>query len=108
MLIWALSSSPVNGVKSGRLDALVGGTCLEGTGRPSRAVPTSRVQVGRGRFVLRTAGGPVDLDRHTGRGGPRFDQFERPVPAGVREQTRALADDHGRGAKVKLADRDMV
>src|SRR5436309_13960981 len=35
------------------------------------AVPTSRVQVGRGRFVLRTASGPVDLDRHTARGGPR-------------------------------------
>ena len=98
----------VNVVKSGILDALVGGTCLEGTGRPARLVPTSRVQVGRGRFVLRTDGGPVDLDRHTARGGPRFDQFERPVPAGVREQPRALADDHGEGEQVHLVDKVVV
>ncbi len=47
------------------------------------------------RFILRAPGGPVDLDRHTARGRARFDQFERPVPAGVREQPRTLADDHG-------------
>src|SRR6266545_5525699 len=60
-----------------------------------RAAPTSRVQVGRGRFVLRAAGGPVDLDRYPLRGGPRFHQFERYVRAGGGEQPRALADDHG-------------
>src|SRR5437764_8363839 len=72
------------------------------------AVPPSRVQVGRGRFVLRTAGGPVDLDRHTARGGPRRDQVERPVPAGVREQPRALADDHGEGEQGHLVDKVVV
>src|ERR687886_738832 len=45
-----------------------------GTGRPSRAAPTSRVRVGRGDFVLRAAGGPVDLDRYALRGRPRFHQ----------------------------------
>ena len=33
--------------------------------------------VGRGLAVLRAPGGPVDLDRHPARGGPRFDRFER-------------------------------
>jgi transposase len=41
-----------------------------GTGRPSRAAPTSRGQVGRGRFVLGAAGGPVDLDRYPAWGRP--------------------------------------
>src|SRR6266851_3461638 len=54
--------------------------------------------------ILRAPGGPVELDRHTARGGPGFDQFERPVPAGVREQPRALADDHGEGEQVDLVD----
>src|SRR5215216_1611241 len=64
--------------------------------------------VGRGLSVLRAPGGPVDLDRHTARGGPRFDQFERPVPAGVREQPRALADDHGEGEEGHLVDKVVV
>src|SRR5215217_7392224 len=89
------SASPFEVYQFTDATTLVGGTCSEGTGRPSRAVPTSCVRVGRGCSVLRTAGGPVDLDRHTARGGPRFDQLERCVPAGVGEQPRALADDHG-------------
>src|ERR1041385_7529118 len=51
--------------------------------------------------LLRAPGGPVDLDRHTARGGPRFDQFERCVPAGVGEQPRALADHHGTDEQVR-------
>jgi hypothetical protein len=54
------------------------------------------LHVGRGRSVLRAPGGPVDLDRHPDGGGPRFDEFERSVLAGVREQPRTLADDHGK------------
>jgi hypothetical protein len=57
-----------------------------------------------GRCVLRAPGGPVDLDRHPAGGGPRFDQFERSVLAGVGEQPRALADDHGTDEKVELVD----
>ena len=49
-------------------------------------------------------GRPVDLDRHTARGGPRHDQFERPVPAGVREQPRALADDDRADEQIHLVD----
>src|ERR671914_2761735 len=63
---------------------------------------------GRCRYVLRAPGGPVDLDRHTARGGSRFDQFERPVPAGVGEQPRALADDHGIGEQGDLVDKLVV
>src|SRR6266849_6999282 len=55
MLIWALSSSLVNVVKSGILDALVGGTCLEGTGRPRRS-GTYVTCSGRA-WPFRTAGG---------------------------------------------------
>src|SRR5881394_2885142 len=62
--------------------------------------PTSRARGRRGRFLLRAAGGPVDLDRYPLRGGPRVDQVERCVRAGVREQPRALADDHGEGEQV--------
>src|SRR5260370_37261727 len=55
-----------------------------------------------------SCGRPVDLDRHTARGGPRGDQFERPVPAGVREQPRALADDHRAGEQAHLVDKVVV
>src|SRR5213593_4132415 len=75
--------------------------------RPVERLPRDRA-VGRGLSVLRAPGGPVDLDRHTARGGPRFDQFERPVPAGVREQPRALADDNGEGEQVDLVDEVVV
>ena len=57
---------------------------------------------------MRAAGGPVDLDRHAARGGSRSDQVERSVPAGVREQPRALADDHGEGEQVHLVDEVVV
>ena len=70
--------------------------------RSLRAAPTSRAS-SRG-CILRAPGGPVELDRHTARGGPGLDQFERPAPAGVREQPRALADDHGEGEQVDLVD----
>src|ERR671919_3190766 len=48
---------------------------------------------GRCRYVLRAPRRPVDLDRYSRRGGPRFDQVERCVRAAVGEQPRALADD---------------
>src|SRR5829696_9402358 len=79
-----------------------------GTGRPSRAAPTSRVQVGRGRFVLWAAGGPVDLDRYPLRGGPRFHEVERDVRAGVGEQPRSLAEYHGANEQVHLVDKLVV
>src|SRR5207237_234403 len=41
-------------------------------------------------------------------GGPRFDQFGRPGPAGVREQPHALADDHGIGEQGDLVDQLVV
>src|SRR4051812_24116968 len=50
-------------------------------------------------------GWSVDLDRHTARGSPRRDQFERPIPSGVREQPRALADDHGEGEQGDFIDK---
>src|SRR5215218_5661807 len=74
------------------------------SGRPSRAAPPSRVQVGRGRVVLRAAGGPVDLDRYPLGGGPRFHQLEGEVRAGVGEQPRALADDHRADQQGELVD----
>src|SRR5512132_992473 len=78
-----------------------------GTGRPSRAAPMSRAS-GRGRFVLRAAGGPVDLDRYPLRGGPRVDQVERYVRAGVGEQPRALAEDHRADEQGELVDKLVV
>src|SRR5438876_1731313 len=62
---------------------------------------------GRG-GVLRAPRGPVDLDRHPAGCGPRFDQFERSVPAGIREQPRALADNHGIGEQDDLVDQLVV
>src|SRR5215213_1838847 len=50
---------------------------------PLDEVSISRVQVGRGRCVLRAPGGPVDLDRYAVRGGSGVDQVERCVRAGV-------------------------
>src|ERR1700704_4746821 len=58
--------------------------------------------------IARASGGPEDLDRHTARGGPRFDEFERPVAAGVREQPRALADDHRKDEQVHLVDKIVL
>jgi hypothetical protein len=45
--------------------------------RSPTAAPMSRASAGRGRCVLRAAGGPVDLDRHPAGGGPRCHQVER-------------------------------
>src|SRR5215208_741968 len=53
--------------------------------RPLDGVSTSRAS-GVGPFVPRAAVGPVNLDRYPLRGGPRVDQFERYVRAGVGEQ----------------------
>ena len=66
------------------------------------------LQVGRGRSDLQAPGGPVDQDRHPDRSGPRFDQFERYAPAGVGEQPRALAHDHGEDEQGDLVDRIVV
>ena len=52
-----------------------------------------------------TPGGPVGLDRHSARSGPRFEQLERSVLA---EQSRPLADDHGKDEGVALVDEDVV
>jgi hypothetical protein len=52
--------------------------------------------------------GPVDLDRYPLRGGLRSDQLERYVRAGVGEQPRPLADDHGEGEQVHLVDEVVV
>src|SRR6266705_7102847 len=68
----------------------------------------SRVHVDRGGSLLRASGGSVDLDRHPAGGSSRSDGFERYVRAGVREQPRALADDHGEGEQVDLVDEVVV
>src|SRR5438067_8906891 len=66
------------------------------------------LQLQGGGRVLRAPGGPVDLDRHPAGGGPRFDEFERTVPAGVGEQPRALADDDREGEEGHLVDKLVV
>src|SRR3954469_5509018 len=57
---------------------------------------------GRGRCVLRSPGGPVDLDRHALRVGSRLDQVKRNVRARVGEQPRALTDDNRDDEQVHL------
>src|SRR5258708_24564322 len=85
MLIWALSSSPVNVVKSGRLDAPTRRN-LPGRNRSAVSCGTYVTCSGRA-WPFRTAGG-------------RW--------AGVREQPRALADDHGIGEQDDLVDQVVV
>src|SRR6476659_10071332 len=69
----------------------------------------SRVRVDRSHCVVRASGGPVYLDRHpAGADHRRSDQLERRVRAGVGEQPRALADDHGEGEQVDLVDEVVV
>ncbi len=63
----------------------------------SSASPTSRASAG---CILRAPGRPVDLDRYALREGSRFDQVKRNVRAGVGEQPRALAEDHGTMSRV--------
>jgi hypothetical protein len=60
---------------------------------------------GRGRYVLRASPKrPISLNRYALGGSTRVDQIERAVRTGVREQPRALADDHGIDDKVELVD----
>src|SRR6266849_3186523 len=58
--------------------------------------------------VLRAPGRPVDLDRYALRVGSRVDQVERNVRAGVGEQPRALAEDHGDDEQVDLVDQVVL
>ena len=66
------------------------------------------VMVGGGGCIPRAPGGPVDLDRYALRVGSRLDQVERNVRAGVGEQPRALADDHGIREQGDLVDQVVV
>jgi len=75
------------------------------TGRPSSASPMSRASAGG---ILRAPGRPVDLDRYALRVGSRSGQVKRHVRAGVREQPRALAEDHrddGKGDLLRWLNR---
>jgi hypothetical protein len=74
---------------------------------PSRDIEMSRTDADVGSAVS-YCGRPVDLDRYPAGGGPRFDQFERCVAAGVGEQPHALADDHGADEQVELIDEVVV
>src|SRR5437879_5458126 len=60
--------------------------------------------VDRGRYVLRTPARPIGLDGDAPGSGPRVDQIERDVRAGIGEQSCALADDDGIGEQVELVD----
>jgi hypothetical protein len=53
---------------------------------------------------VRAPGGPIDLDRYALRVGSRVDQVKRNVRAGVGEQPRALAEDHGDDEQVDLVE----
>src|SRR5712692_9575749 len=68
----------------------------------------SRASGRGGGCILRAPDGPVDLDRYPLRGGSRVDQIKRYVRAGVGEQPRALADDHGEGEQGDLVDKLVV
>src|SRR3954447_2132755 len=60
------------------------------------------------RWVLWAPGGPVDLDRDALRVRARVDQVERDVRAGVGEQPRALAENHGDDDELDLVDEVVV
>jgi Integrase core domain len=55
----------------------VGGSWPYGWNQSAVSCGTYVTCSGRGRCVLRAAGGPVDLDRYPLRGGPRFHQLQR-------------------------------
>src|SRR2546427_12266573 len=60
---------------------------------------------GRGRYVLRAPPKrPISLNGYAPGGRTRVDQTERAVGTGIREQPRALADDHGIDDEVELVD----
>ena len=79
-----------------------------GPGRSSSAAPTSPAWGRHVRCILRAPGGPVDLERYPLRVGSRVDQVKRQVQAGVGEQPRALANDHGADEQVDLVDKLVV
>jgi hypothetical protein len=60
------------------------------------------------RWILRAAGGPVDLDRHSLGVDSRVDQVKRDVRAGLGEEPRALAEDHGDEEELDLVDEVAV
>ena len=60
------------------------------------------------RWMLWAPDGPVDLDRDALRVGSRVEQGERDVRAGVGEQPRALAEDHGDDDELDLVDEVVV
>src|SRR5512139_3815573 len=60
------------------------------------------------RLLLPTPSRSVDPDRYPLRRELRSDQLERYVLAGVREQPRALTNDHGEGEQVDLVDEVVV
>ena len=67
------------------------------------AAGTSRASPGVG-SIPRVPGRPIDLECDALREGPRLDQVERHVRAGVGEESRALADDHGADEQGHLVD----
>src|SRR5713101_5525133 len=77
-------------------------------GMTEAAAPMSLASARGGGCILRAPGGPVDLDRYPLRGGSRVDQVEGCVRAGVGEQPRALADDHGADEQGDLVDKLVV
>src|SRR6266851_9572694 len=90
---------------------MVTSPCAVGTVRPRptcSARVISRASGRGGGCISRAPGRPVDLDRYPLRGGPRVDQVERRVRAGVGEQPRALADDHGADQQGDLVDKLLV
>jgi hypothetical protein len=60
------------------------------------------------RWILRAAGGPVDLDRQSLGVDARVDQVKRDVRAGLGEEARALAEDHGDDEELDLVDEVVV
>src|ERR671914_155716 len=60
------------------------------------------------RCVLRAPGRPEDLDRHALRVDARLDQVERKIRAGVREEPRALAENHGNDNQSDLVDQIVL
>src|SRR5260370_5940101 len=78
-----------------------------GTSRSSSASPTSPAWGWHVRCILRAPGRPVDLERYPLRVGSRVDQVKRHVQAGVGEQPRALANDHGGAAQVAPLDKPL-
>src|SRR5258707_3938679 len=61
-----------------------------------------------GRCIPRAPGRPVDLDRHALRVDPRLDQVERKIRTGLREQSRALAEDHRDHDQTHLVDQIVL